>query len=173
MTICVLSYSSCWLVPAIDPAKRAAIEELLTLMKVDQQLKQVLPQIQQMMAQTMDKAVQNEMKGSQDPAQLSADLRDFQNRLFDFLKDKITFANMKPEYVRLYDETFTAEELTGILVFYRSPAGQAYLAKLPDLTAKTVELSQRMLTNLMPEMMKMNDAWVQELKKKYSGSGDK
>src|ERR1700735_3139698 len=87
-----------------DSAKLASIEELLSLMKVDRTIQQMLPQVQRMMAQSMKDSLPAGIRNSQDSAKATAELQDFQNRLFDLLKDKITYANMKPEYVRLYDE---------------------------------------------------------------------
>jgi uncharacterized protein len=159
--------------PPIDPAKRAAIEELLTLMKVDETTKQLLPQVQQMMVQATEKAIPPELQNSPDQSKLKDELRDFQNRLFDLLKDKIAFANMKPQYVRAYDETFSAEEIAGIATFYKSPAGQAFVTKLPVLTSKTMQLTQGMLMELMPELQKMNATWAEEMKRKYGDSGAK
>jgi hypothetical protein len=154
-----------------DSAKRASIEELLSLMKVDRTIQQMLPQVQRMMAQSMKDSLPAGIRNSQDSAKATAELQDFQNRLFDLLKDKITYANMKPEYVRLYDETFSADEIAGLVAFYKTPAGQAYLAKLPVLTTKTVEFTQRTISGLMPEIQKMSAAWAEEMRKKYADSG--
>jgi len=156
-----------------DPAKRASIDELLLLMNLDQMQKQLLPQYQKLIIDATEKALPAEMQGSQDRARALADVQDFEKRLFDVMKDRLDFAKMKPEYVRLYDETFTAEEVSGIVAFYKTPAGKAYVAKLPLLSTKSVELSQRMLTDLMPLLQRMNEAWVEEMKKKYGGSQGK
>lgn len=147
----------------IDPAKRANIEELLSLMKVDRTVEQMLPQVQRMMAQAMQSSIPTGIRDSQDKA---TDIGELQNRVFALMKEKLTYANMKPDYVRLYDETFSAGEIAGILAFYKTPAGQAYLDKLPLLSAKSVELAQRMMTSLIPEIQKMTAAWTEEMKKK-------
>jgi hypothetical protein len=51
--------------------------------------------------------------------------------------------------ITVYARTYTEEELTGILEFYRTPAGRALLAKSPllmqNISAETIKL--------MPEMM--------------------
>jgi uncharacterized protein len=155
----------------INPAKRASIEELLSLMKVDRTIEQTLPQVQRIMAQSMKDSLPAEIRDSQDNAKVTAELQDLQNRLFDLLKNKITYANMKPDYVRLYDETFSTDEIAGVVAFYKTSAGQAYLAKLPVLTTKTVEFTQRMMSGLMPEIQKMTAAWSEEMKKKYGNPG--
>ncbi len=156
----------------IDPAKRPSIEELLSLMKVDRTIQQMLPQVQRMMAQAMESSLPGALRDSQDKAKATAELQDFQNRVFGLMKEKLTYANMKPDYVRLYDETFSASEIAGILAFYKTPAGQAYLEKLPLLSTKSVELAQRIMTNLIPEVQKMTAAWAEEMKQKYGKSGD-
>jgi hypothetical protein len=161
------------LAPAMDTSKRAAIEELLSLMKMDQMQKQMLTQYQQLISEQIEKVAPLEMQNSPDRAKVAADIQDFENRLVELMKDRIDFVKMKPEYVRLYDETFSSEEVAGIVAFYKTPAGQAYVAKLPVLTAKSVEMSQQMLTEVMPQLLKMNEEWVGEMKRKYSDPGAK
>ena len=156
--------------PAVDPAKRAAIEDLLTVMKIDENTKQVLPQIQQMMVQVTEKAMPPELR---DRAQVSADLAAFQNRLFDLFKDKLALDNMKPYYIKAYDETFSAEEISGIAAFYKSPAGQSFVTKQPTLTGKVMSSMQGMMAELMPQVEKMTADWTEEMKKKYGGSDAK
>lgn len=78
---------------------------------------------------------------------------------------------MKPDYIRLYDETFSSEEVDGILAFYKSSVGQSYLSKTPVLTSKTMELAQRTLGDFMPQMMTMTADWANEMKTKYGDAG--
>ncbi len=108
-------------IPAVDPAKRAAIEDLLSLM----------------------------------------------------IRERLDFARIKPEYIKLYDETFTTEELTGIVAFYKSPPGQAYLAELPALTSKSVDLAGKIMADSMQQIQAVSAVWSESMKKKYGESGDK
>lgn len=41
---------------------------------------------------------------------------------------------------RAYAETFSEAELQGLLTFYQSPVGRAYVGKLPDLSGRTAVL---------------------------------
>jgi len=36
---------------------------------------------------------------------------------------------MKPEFIKLYDDTYTEDEISGILLFYQSAPGQAMLTR--------------------------------------------
>jgi len=119
-----------------------------------------------------EKAVPPELRNKMDQAKIDAEVRDYQNRLLDLLKDKVAFAKLIPVYVRAYDETFSGEEIRGILAFYKSPVGQAFLEKNPSLTSKIMQLSRSRAMELLPEVHRMHTAWVDELKNKYGDSGD-
>ncbi len=71
---------------------------------------------------------------------------------------------MKPEYVRLYDEVYSDEELNGILAFYKSPAGQAFLNKMPLLMTKSMEIAQRRMAAVMPELQRITKEAVEKSK---------
>jgi TonB family protein len=50
---------------------------------------------------------------------------------------------------------FTDEELDALLVFYRSPAGQSMVEKLPALTAQSFQLAQARVTAILPQIQQM------------------
>ena len=109
----------------VDAAKRAAIEELLSLMKSDQLQEQMISQVQLMVAAQIEKSLPSDVQGSPDGAKV----RDFENRLFDLMKDEIDFAKLKPEFIRLYDETFSSEEVAGIGGFLQDPGWPEFSGK--------------------------------------------
>jgi len=146
----------------IDPAKLAAIEELLSLTKVDQLTQQILNQVEQATKPQIEK-----IQGADRRSEMTADLQTFQGQVFGLIRERLDYAKVKPEYVKLYDETFTTEELTGIVTFYRSPAGQAYLKKLPVLTSNSLDLANKIMANSMQEIQAMTSAWSDSMKKKY------
>jgi hypothetical protein len=62
---------------------------------------------------------------------------------------------MKTMLVQVYADTYTEEEVDGILAFYKSPAGQAMLQKMPQLMQRSMAVSQQLMSDLMPEIQKM------------------
>ena len=62
---------------------------------------------------------------------------------------------MKPEFIKLYDDTYTEDEISGILLFYQSAPGQAMLAKSPVLMANTMALIQKRMAEIKPELDEM------------------
>jgi hypothetical protein len=61
---------------------------------------------------------------------------------------------MKPVYVSLYAETFTPDELQGLIDFYKTPVGQKYIEKQPQLQAAIMQKSQSMMKDIMPLILK-------------------
>ena len=98
---------------------------------------------------------------------ISPDTEKFTKRLINILRAQLAYERIKPELIKIYDESFTTEELTGINAFYRSPAGQAYLAKVPLMTQKSMQIGLKLVSDAMPEIQKATVAWMDEMKKKY------
>ncbi len=59
---------------------------------------------------------------------------------------------VKPQYIRLYQETFDQDEVESLIHFYKSPAGQAFVKKMPILTQKTMAMTQSQLQSLLPKV---------------------
>lgn len=66
----------------------------------------------------------------------------------------MTWDKMKPMYVSIYAETFTPEELQGLIAFYKTPVGQKWIEKQPQLQTAIMKNSQAMVKDIMPSIMK-------------------
>ena len=62
---------------------------------------------------------------------------------------------MKPIYTKIYDETFTSDELSGIVAFYKSPAGRAMVEKMPVLMSKAMAAVQLQMGDVMQQMQQI------------------
>ncbi|MEO7030007.1 MAG: DUF2059 domain-containing protein [Acidobacteriaceae bacterium] len=114
-------------------SKQAKAEELLQLTHMDHMMTQMLDQLSARMKSTADEQAANmHMTPKQ---KIIYD--DYQQKLNQLLAGNLTWDKMKPIMVQVYSNTYTDQELDGILNFYRSPAGQAMVAKSPELMTKT------------------------------------
>ena len=68
------------------------------------------------------------------------------------LRDELTWAKLEPELASVYAATFTQDEIDGQTAFYRTPAGQALIAKTPELTDRTMAAMQTRMQALMPRI---------------------
>lgn len=146
---------------AQELTKDAKIERILVLTKGDAMIDQLFSQIKAMTA-------------SQLPRDATAEQRDilqaFQDKLMDLVKTRISPEKLRPQYVKLYRDTFSDEEINGLLAFYESPAGHAMIEKMPLLLANSMALGQAQMSDIMPEIKRLSDEVVQQLRRTYSPS---
>lgn len=80
----------------------------------------------------------------------------------DILFEGLSWDNLKEEYIQLYTETFTAEELAGIVEFSRSPLGQKMAEKSPILMQKSMEIGRTHASAVMPKIQESIQAYMKE-----------
>jgi len=59
-----------------------------------------------------------------------------QKKLMDEMFDSLSGPEMRNNVARIYSETFTKDELSSMSAFYATPAGQAVVAKQPEVQQK-------------------------------------
>ncbi len=95
-----------------------------------------------------------------DQAIKGRDLTEQQKKNLDGLGDKFSAAvqqdmsydKMSPLYMKIYRENFTQEEVDGLVAFFKTPAGVAYLKKMPQVMQKTSEASRNVMVPLMQKL---------------------
>jgi len=140
---------------ADEASKLAKIGEMLTLMHADEMIQQMMDQIQPMLVQQ----TQN-LNLPQDAREAAAEM---QKRMMAMVAGKLSWDKLKPAYIKIYAETLSEEEVDGAVAYYRSPAGQSFLKKMPLLTQKSMVVVQEMMGDLLPEINKIR----QEVESKY------
>ena len=131
---------------AQELTKEAKIERLLTVMNADNMIDQMFEQIKAMTAAQVPPGTS--------PEQV-AQARQVQTKIMDLVKARISWEKMRPQYVKLYAETFSDEEISGMLAFYGSPAGHAMLEKMPALVTKIMEVAQAQMKDILPEIQRI------------------
>ena len=140
------------------PASQESVENLLAATKVESMMDSMYVGMEQMMRQGMNQAAQGKP--------LSAE----QQRIFDavptkfvaVMREELNWEKMKPLYVQLYRDTFEQDEIDGLVAFYTSPAGKAFVNKMPLVMQKSLALSQSLMQSLIPKMKAaMKDAMAE------------
>jgi hypothetical protein len=128
-----------------SPGKTAKIDELLKLSRADQVMNQMMDQIR----------TQIQVQVARTPAPERATAEKRSKAMLDLIGSVLDFNRLKPEYVKLYDETFTEAEIDGLLQFYRTPVGQSFLDKLPTLTTRSMDLAQQRMQEIQPRLQEI------------------
>ncbi len=141
---------------ACSAAARAAaspesVDRLLQVMKVQSQLEtvysQVLPGVQNAMRQSLGPQV--------NPAEADQLFNVVMPRVNAVLRDELAWAKLKPGFAAIYAETFTQQEVDGLIAFYEGPIGKALVAKTPQLTQRSFALMQQRMGPVMQKVMQV------------------
>lgn len=145
---------------ADEASKKAKIEELLRITKVNQLADQMT---QQMTGRMKSMAAQQSASRTVTPAQQKA-ISDYIEQVQTITRTAVNWDKLKGPVVQNYDQTYTEPELDGILAFYRSPAGQALIAKSPALMGKTMQLMETQMGTAQPEIRQANEDFNRKMK---------
>jgi uncharacterized protein len=165
---------------AQDASRRALAEELLKEMdmkanmeKSFAMIKKMMPAQMERMKQTMEKSTAGATGSKKGPKEMVDKATDaaakVSSKMMDEMTKELSWDNIKDEYVTLYAETFTEEDLRGLVAFYKSPAGRAFTKKQPELMRRSMELTQKHMLQWMPKMQAMTKELIESSKKDAQG----
>jgi hypothetical protein len=143
---------------ADEASRRAKAAELITILHADHQVAQLIDNLLQQTA-----TITRQRSGGTLTPETQAALIAFQKKLVAAAEPEIGWTAIKPQYVKLYADTFTDEDLDGILAFYKSPSGQALIEKMPPLSRETTQLLQSKVTILQPQLKQMFEEFEKTL----------
>lgn len=142
-----------------EPVTDATLEELLVLTKSEKMITDMQDQMKTMMEQSMAKMTQDQAPSPEEKKALD----NMVSKMLVAMKEEISWAKMKPLTMNLYKETFTEEEVKGMIEFYKTPAGEAMASKMPTLMQKTMAATQEMMVGLQPKMQQIQQEFMQEM----------
>ena len=125
-----------------------SVDRLLTVTRTEKMMDQVFAQMEAGMRQGMQQSLQGRT------------LSDEQRKVIDYaptrfinvMRDELTWATIKTDVVKVYRETFTQAEIDALITFYSSPAGVAFVEKMPVAMQKSGALMQQRMAPLIPKM---------------------
>lgn len=132
---------------ASRPETAAKLLELMNMQETIEQsfsaAKQMLPAQMKQMQQQMGKT------GSNKNIEINAE------KIMDLFSSELSWEKLRGDYIALYSEVFTEQELQGLVDFYGSPAGQAFVKKQPELTKRTMMITNGLMMKIMPKMQQI------------------
>ena len=146
---------------ADEVSKRAKVEQLFTLTKVDTMMSQMMSQ----MSASMKQAADEQARKQQLTPEQQASVDHFTTRVDGILKQSLSMDTLKPVFLKVYMDTYTEEELDGIIAFYNSPAGKAFVAKTPQLMQRSIQLMQQQVSEVQPQIEQAQKELLEQLAK--------
>jgi len=138
--------------PAPDAKPTAAsVKQLFQVMHnsniVDSYMKQV--------ESTLRSSIQQASAGQPPNAQKQKIMDDLQAKILALVQQQLQWQDVEPILVEVYRDTFSQPEIDAMLSFYKSPAGQAVITKLPTATQESMARLQARVNALTPQIMQL------------------
>jgi uncharacterized protein len=142
------------------PATEASIEEMLKASNAKGLMESVRSQMDGYMKQVMHQATE----GKAVTPERQAILDRLGTEMGQIAGSALDWDKMKPMYVRIYSESFTKEEIDGIVKFYKSPAGKAMIDKMPLVMKSLMGEMQGFMKPMMEQMKAAQQRAMDDLK---------
>lgn len=145
-----------------------SVDKLLTVMHAQDTLDAMMQGMQRSIPGMIDHIVE----GQHVPAAQEQDLRNSLNTVIqrdvqNFTK-KVSWTQIKGDLRKVYIETLTQEEVSGMTTFYQSPVGASVLKKMPVLMQKSMEASQHILA---PQMRDFENQMMHDVEQTLASKG--
>ncbi len=137
-----------------------AAKQLLELMNADQSIEQAYGQ---MYSQLSGMAEQLGITEDQRPM-----FESYLERMVVVMKEELSWERMEPYVIDAYVSVYSEEELKALSEFYASPIGQKFVAKMPELMQATMEMTQKMMGELIPRITEIQQELMVEARKGQS-----
>ncbi len=142
---------------ADDASKRAKVQELFALLHVDQVSSQIMANLDRQM-----QGLSTHQFGATPTAEQQKQFADFRTRVDTIIQQSIGWKNVEPDFIKLYTDAYTETEVDSFLAFYKSPAGKAMLTKSPEVSSKSVALTQQRMALIEPQLRQMVADFVKQ-----------
>jgi uncharacterized protein len=144
--------------PGNAPSEQS-LKELFAAMQTRNMLDTVLAQTNETALTAISRATEGRSLTDEQKRILS----EGQTRVSALVREQLAWTKIEPAIMSAYRDTFTQQEIDGMLRFYRSPAGQAMVAKMPEVMHKMMQQIQTQMQILGPKVAEMQRETAAEL----------
>ena len=123
------------------PAKPEAVESLLDVLQLQATVESAVRGLEQQLRQSIRQSYASRPLTEEQRKTLEP----LPDRAAAALREEMAWSVLKPQYVKVYQDTFEQEEVEALVTFFRTPAGQAYVKKSGALQQKVGAVNQAQL----------------------------
>jgi len=156
LSICLASAT----VSADTKPSDSSVEELLTLSEAYKLVDNMLPQMEAMIKSSAQQSLEGKTPDDEQREVIETVLV----KTNALVKQEVSYEKMKPIFIKTYKDTFTQTEINGLLEFYKSKTGQAFLKKMPSINQAAAVDMQIKLTNLLPKIQQISEDTLSEVR---------
>lgn len=142
---------------AADLAKRKEqAEKLMPVLKIGETVTRFSEQM---------KKLQVDMLARQLKARPPQNAEEINKAVNELINKEVNWDKLKDQFVNLYAEAFTVEELDALIKFYESPIGRKLVDKQPDIQQKSMLATRKLLADTTQKVHKLTMELVEKQQK--------
>ncbi|OMG53230.1 hypothetical protein BJN45_13520 [Azonexus hydrophilus] len=143
-----------------EPASEASIRELLTVT----QARELSDGMNTQLDESMSAGIRMALGDRKPTPKQQRAIDNMKDKMLVVMRGELAWERMEPLYIRVYRESLSEEEVAGMLEFYRTPAGQALIRKMPLMMQKIMPEIQGLMSSAMPKMQQAQREFMAEMK---------
>lgn len=132
--------------PAAGTEKEKLVDEFLIVTRQAEQLTSSLNEVAKMQEQMVPELLRRQ--GITLTPEQEKKREEFMAVATSVIREEMSWEKLRPAIIKGYAETFSMEELKQLIAFFRSPVGQVYIQKLPNVQRKLIPLLQERAINM-------------------------
>jgi hypothetical protein len=141
------------------PPSDASIQELTTLSRSQELLSGMRSQMDAVITSSMKEAA----RGQTITPERQAVLDGMRAKMAAAYDDAFNAQAMQMVMVRVYQATYTQDEVDGLIAFYKTPAGQALVNKAPLMMQNTMDEMRALMRPMIQRIAQIKKEGEQEL----------
>jgi uncharacterized protein len=140
------------------PASPESVDRLLQAMQVQAQLEALYAQVLPAMLVSMRQTLATQMK-PEEAARMSDAI---QPRVNALVLEQLSWARLKPGFAQIYAETFSQQEIDGLIAFYQGPIGSALIRNTPQLMQRSMQMVQQRMGPMLQQVMQVTKEEIEK-----------
>jgi hypothetical protein len=162
--LCVLFVSQALAAEEAKPAEAKPSDESLRQLIEAMQGSRIVDGYIGQIEGTVRQSMQAALAGQPVNAKQQQIMGDLEHNIVAAAREEISWARVEPLMLGAYRDAFTQREVDGMLAFYRSDAGKAFVTKMPLATQHTMESMQGLVKTLTPRIVQLEKDSAIQLK---------
>jgi hypothetical protein len=136
--------------PAATASHRAKAQQLIEMLHTDKIVQQAADNLINQAKEVAGKVSTPNLTSEQ-----KADVDAFEKSAAQTIDQQVGWKVMEPTFIDLYVNTFTEDQLTAIIAFYKTPAGAAFLDKTPVINEQGSQLERTKMAALQTQLRQL------------------
>jgi uncharacterized protein len=125
-----------------------SLDRLMEVSKAPKLIEQMVPMVMQSMRRGMEEG----LKGKTLTEQQQHTMDTIWAKMEQSMREAMAWETLRPMFIQVYQETFTQADIDGLIAFYQSPSGHAFVEKMPTALQRTQGLMMQRIGPLVQKL---------------------